>query len=57
MKGDLEASISNFVQQEKFLAESPLKLEDDQLRLLIIFDGLDELSMQGKIAETMARRD
>jgi predicted NACHT family NTPase len=55
MSDSLEKSIIEFVKREKYLAEFSLDLEDENLRLLIIFDGLDELSMQGKIAEKIAK--
>ncbi|MCA2667041.1 MAG: pentapeptide repeat-containing protein [Microcystis sp. M114S2] len=51
---DLVTAVKTFVQHDGFLPENPLEPSDQDLRLLIIFDGLDELSMQGKIAQEVA---
>ncbi len=51
---DLVTAVQTFVQHDGFLPENPLEPSDQDLRLLIIFDGLDELSMQGKIAQEVA---
>ncbi len=51
---DLVTAVKTFVQHDGFLPENPLEPRDQDLRLLIIFDGLDELSMQGKIAQEVA---
>ncbi len=51
---DLVTAVQTFVQHDGFLPENPLEPRDQDLRLLIIFDGLDELSMQGKIAQEVA---
>ncbi|EDX73035.1 Pentapeptide repeat protein [Coleofasciculus chthonoplastes PCC 7420] len=56
LSDDLVKAVGEFVQQvEKFLSHNPLDRENGESRLLIIFDGLDELSMQGKIAEQAAK--
>jgi uncharacterized protein YjbI with pentapeptide repeats len=52
---DLVKAVGEFVQVEGFLSDNPLDRENGESRLLIIFDGLDELSMQGKIAEQTAK--
>ncbi|GBL08865.1 secreted effector protein PipB2 [Microcystis aeruginosa Sj] len=52
---DLVTAVKTFVQHDGFLPENPLEPRDQDLRLLIIFDGLDELSMQGKIAQEVAQ--
>jgi len=52
---DLVQAVGEFVQFEGFLPHNPLDRSDGEPRLLIIFDGLDELSMQGKIAAEAAR--
>ncbi|MFM6516674.1 MAG: NACHT domain-containing protein, partial [Microcystis panniformis] len=52
---DLVTAVKTFVQHDGFLPENPLEPSDQDLRLLIIFDGLDELSMQGKIAQEVAQ--
>jgi uncharacterized protein YjbI with pentapeptide repeats len=51
---DLVTAVQTFVQHDGFLPENPLEPSDQDLQLLIIFDGLDELSMQGKIAQEVA---
>jgi uncharacterized protein YjbI with pentapeptide repeats len=51
---DLVTAVQTFVQHDGFLPENPLEPRDQDLKLLIIFDGLDELSMQGKIAQEVA---
>ena len=53
---DLVKAVGDFVEFDDFLADNPLEISNDKLRLLIIFDGLDELSMQGKAAEETARQ-
>jgi len=55
LSDDLVKAVGEFVQVEGFLSHNPLDRENGELRLLIIFDGLDELSMQGKIAEQAAK--
>ena len=52
---DLVTAVKTFVQHDGFLPENPLEPSDQDLQLLIIFDGLDELSMQGKIAQEVAQ--
>ncbi|MEQ8974945.1 MAG: pentapeptide repeat-containing protein [Coleofasciculus sp. C1-SOL-03] len=55
LSDDLVKAVGEFVQIEEFLSDNPLDRENGESRLLIIFDGLDELSMQGKIAEQTAK--
>ncbi|NEP61892.1 MAG: pentapeptide repeat-containing protein [Symploca sp. SIO2G7] len=55
LSDDLVRAVGEFVQVEGFLSHNPLDRSDGEPRLLIIFDGLDELSMQGKIAAEAAR--
>lgn len=52
---DLIQAVANFVSQSRYLEGSPLDAKDGENRLLIIFDGLDELSMQGKAAAEAAQ--
>ena len=52
---DLVTAVKTFVQHDGFLPENPLEPSDQDLQLLIIFDGLYELSMQGKIAQEVAQ--
>lgn len=52
---DLIDAVGKFVQMDGILPQNPLSAEHQESRLLIIFDGLDELAMQGKIAEKTAQ--
>lgn len=52
---DLIDAVGKFVQMDGILPHNPLAAEQRESRLLIIFDGLDELAMQGKIAEKTAQ--
>lgn len=56
LSDDLVKAVGEFVQIEDFLRHNPMDRGDGDARLLIIFDGLDELSMQGKIAEETAKQ-
>ncbi|MEW6495109.1 MAG: pentapeptide repeat-containing protein [Cyanobacteriota bacterium] len=56
LSDDLVKAVGEFVQLERFLPHNPLDRGDGESRLLIIFDGLDELSMQGKVAEEAAKQ-
>lgn len=51
---DLIDAVGKFVQMDDILPHNPLAIEQREGKLLIIFDGLDELAMQGKIAEKTA---
>ena len=52
---DLIDAVGEFVRMDGILPHNPLAAEQRESRLLIIFDGLDELAMQGKIAERTAQ--
>ncbi|MEG5173923.1 pentapeptide repeat-containing protein [Microcoleus sp. B3-D7] len=52
---DLIDAVGKFVNFDRILPYNPLEAEHREERLLIIFDGLDELAMQGKIAEKTAQ--
>ncbi|MFB2896739.1 pentapeptide repeat-containing protein [Aerosakkonemataceae cyanobacterium BLCC-F50] len=52
---DLINAVGKFVQMDGILPHNPLVAEHRESRLLIVFDGLDELAMQGKIAEKTAQ--
>jgi len=52
---DLIDAVGKFVKFDLLLPYNPLEAEHREDRLLIIFDGLDELAMQGKIAEKTAQ--
>ncbi len=51
---DLIEAVGRFVKLDGFLNFNPLEPEYREERLLIIFDGLDELAMQGKVGEKTA---
>ena len=53
--GDLVESVGNFVRDDDYLSTNPLDGQLKESRLLIIFDGLDELSMQGKLGAAVAK--
>jgi len=53
---DLIAALSEFTSDDKFLRFNPLNAEHREDRLLLIFDGLDELSMQGKVGAESAQK-
>jgi hypothetical protein len=53
---DLIDAIGDFVSYDRFLSHNPLDPKEGDSRLLLIFDGLDELSMQGKVAAEVAQR-
>jgi uncharacterized protein YjbI with pentapeptide repeats len=53
-KNDLASGIHEFFRVTKLLSHSPLD-PDTVERLLIIFDGLDELAMQGTVGTETAR--
>ncbi|WP_341526524.1 pentapeptide repeat-containing protein [Nostoc sp. UHCC 0302] len=57
-EGDLVNEIGKFIKSMRDipLPPNPLELDNYMSRLLIIFDGLDELAMQGKIAEDVAQK-
>ena len=57
-EGDLATEIGKFIKSMRDIPLPPNPLEPDNYvsRLLIIFDGLDELAMQGKIAEDVAQK-
>lgn len=52
---DLVEAVGRYVKIQDILAFNPLDWERGEQRLLIIFDGLDELSMQGRVGERNAQ--
>jgi uncharacterized protein YjbI with pentapeptide repeats len=52
---DMIDAVGKFVKTDGFLEENPLISSHRKNRLFLIFDGLDELAMQGKIAARTAR--
>ncbi len=51
---DLISAMGNYIKGNKFLSGNPLDAKEGKPRLLIIFDGLDELALQGKVASEVA---
>ncbi|MDJ0728954.1 MAG: pentapeptide repeat-containing protein [Crocosphaera sp.] len=57
LKNDLVEAIQDFIQDHELLNSNPLTSEElKEQKLLIIFDGLDELASQGTIAQEVARK-
>ncbi|WP_041555315.1 pentapeptide repeat-containing protein [Nostoc sp. PCC 7524] len=54
VEDNLVNAVGEFVTANKFLEHNPLE-DNQQSRLLIIFDGLDELAMQGKLGAEVAK--
>lgn len=52
---DLIDAMRKFVRFDEYLPANPLDPEEGETRLLVIFDGLDELSMQGKVATEVSQ--
>ncbi|MEM9450070.1 MAG: hypothetical protein AAGA75_16235 [Cyanobacteria bacterium P01_E01_bin.6] len=52
---DLIKAVDEFVRYDEYLKDNPLDPDDHHLRLLVIFDGLDELALQGKLAKEVAQ--
>ncbi|MBN4003969.1 pentapeptide repeat-containing protein [Nostoc sp. LPT] len=53
---DLVDAVGKFVRDDGFLRYNPLEKDKADSHLLIIFDGLDELAMRGKIATEIAQQ-
>ncbi|MCE7990943.1 MAG: hypothetical protein HEP71_03145 [Roseivirga sp.] len=53
LEGKLDATVNNYLRYDKFLSHDPIN--DDDSPLVLIFDGLDELAMQGKALTEIAR--
>jgi uncharacterized protein YjbI with pentapeptide repeats len=53
---DLIEAVNNFIRFDEFLTHNPLDPKDGDARLLIIFDGLDELSEQSKVGAEIAQQ-
>jgi hypothetical protein len=56
LKGDLVNAVGEFVKGEGRLLDNPLDPKIGEKRLLLIFDGLDELAMDGKLAQEICRQ-
>ena len=55
LTSSLVTSVGEFVRLAEILPGNPLEPEAGEDRLLIVFDGLDELAQQGRIAAETAR--
>ncbi|MCR9549092.1 pentapeptide repeat-containing protein [Vibrio antiquarius] len=53
--GDLNEAVEKFIAGDRYLTSNPLDSSNGCSRLLVIFDGLDELSMRGKAASDSAK--
>ncbi|MBI5252151.1 MAG: pentapeptide repeat-containing protein [Desulfomonile tiedjei] len=53
LEKEWETSVSDYVKTNLKLEFNPLNPADDQLGCLVIFDGVDELVQEGKIAEEL----
>jgi uncharacterized protein YjbI with pentapeptide repeats len=53
---DLIDAVGRFIQFDKYLNHNPLDPQTGEERIIIFFDGLDELSKQGKLANEIARQ-
>ena len=53
--GDLVDAVAKFIRYDNYLSHNPLDQEQENAKLLIIFDGLDELAMQGKLGAEVAK--
>ena len=51
---NLITAMKSHIRNNRFLSGNPLDAKEGQQRLLIIFDGLDELASQGKAASEVA---
>ena len=52
---ELIGAVAEFVRYDENLKHNPLDPDDPTLRLLVIFDGLDELALQGKLSKEVAQ--
>lgn len=55
LTNDLEEGIKRYIERSCFLAGEYLDFNDEQLELVIIFDGLDELAKSGKMSGELAK--
>lgn len=53
---DLVEALGNYIRLTRILPYNPLDPEEGDAKLLLIFDGLDELTMQGKLAAETAQQ-
>jgi uncharacterized protein YjbI with pentapeptide repeats len=55
LTADLRSAVQGFIGNSRYLEGNPLDASNGEDRLLIIFDGLDELAEQGKNAAEIAK--
>ena len=55
VKGDLSAAVARYARNAARLPRDPLDPEKGETKLLLIFDGLDELASQGAVGYQAAR--
>lgn len=53
LEGKLDVTVNNFLRYDKFIKYDPINNDDKPI--ILIFDGLDELAMQGKALTEIAR--
>lgn len=53
LSGDIFESIDKFLKLQGILKENPI---DNKVKTVVVFDGLDELSLQGKVGERAAKQ-
>ena len=51
---DLATAVGRFVTQSRLLLHNPLDPQQGEEMLLLVFDGLDELAMQGRTGQEAA---
>ncbi|WP_339239634.1 pentapeptide repeat-containing protein [Paenibacillus sp. FSL R5-0517] len=56
LSDDLIEAVGRFVKYDKYLIHNPLDPQNGEERIIVFFDGLDELSRQGKLANEIARQ-
>jgi uncharacterized protein YjbI with pentapeptide repeats/Mrp family chromosome partitioning ATPase len=56
LSDDLPRSIADYVRVAEIVPHDPLNSETGEERLLVIFDGLDEISKQGKLGAETAQQ-
>ena len=54
LSDSLVTAVDGFVRYNEFLAHNPINPEDGEQRLLLVLDGLDELSKQGAVGGQIA---
>jgi hypothetical protein len=52
---NLVSAMESYIKGNRFLSGNPLDAQKGEERLFIIFDGLDELALQGKVASEVAK--